>query len=220
MRYSGTGAGGACASGPSPGLPAGITKRVDTSCRLGPQTAPDAYTFADDVPRPVPTASSTSPTQWSRPIRIDVCSMFARMPRYGPAQPGIRSATRMRATGQNGSSRHMLVLFSSSSRRINEYSSGLLIRRFGVQVPGGAPVMTWGFISPGLLVRPVCLDLILGPAGLRLLRDGSRVRGATVRARGDRAREPQNQDPGRHRPPDGAGLRAVLQRTPATSGRR
>ena len=28
-------------------------------------------------------------------------------------------------------------------------SSGLLIRGFGVQVPGGAPVMTWGFIAPG-----------------------------------------------------------------------
>jgi hypothetical protein len=28
-------------------------------------------------------------------------------------------------------------------------SSGLLIRGFGVQVPGGAPVLTWGFIAPG-----------------------------------------------------------------------
>src|ERR1700722_42936 len=75
--------------------------------------------------------------------------MFARMPRYGPAQPGIRSAARMRATGENGSSRHMLALFDSSSRRISEHRSGLLIRRFGVQVPGGAPVPTWGFIAPG-----------------------------------------------------------------------
>jgi hypothetical protein len=82
----------------------------------GPQTVPDACTFADDAPRPVPTASATPSTQWSRPIRIDVCSMFARMPRYGPAQPGIRSATRMRATGQNGSSRHVLELFDSSSK--------------------------------------------------------------------------------------------------------
>jgi hypothetical protein len=65
---------------------------------------------------------------WYRPVRTDVCSMFARMPRYGPAQPGIRSAARMRATGQNGSSRHVLALHDSSSRRINEQSSGLLIR--------------------------------------------------------------------------------------------
>ena len=115
----------------------------------GPQTAPDAYTFADDAPRPVPTVSSTSSTQWSRPIRIHVCSVFVRMPRYGPAPPGIRSEARMRATGQSGSSRHVLALFDSSSRRINEQSSGLLIRGFGVQVPGGAPVLTWGFVAPG-----------------------------------------------------------------------
>jgi hypothetical protein len=29
-------------------------------------------------------------------------------------------------------------------------SSGLLIRGFGVQVPGGAPVLTWGYTTPGL----------------------------------------------------------------------
>jgi hypothetical protein len=28
-------------------------------------------------------------------------------------------------------------------------SSGLLIRGFGVRVPGGAPVLTWGFTAPG-----------------------------------------------------------------------
>ena len=114
----------------------------------GPQTVPDAYTFPDDAPRPVPAASATSSTQWSRPIRIDVCSMFARMPRYSPTPSGTRSAARMRATGQNGSSRHVLALFDSSSRRINEQSSGLLIRGFGVQVPGGAPVLTLGFTNP------------------------------------------------------------------------
>ena len=80
--------------------------------------------------------------------------MFARMPRYGPAQPGIRSAARMRATGQNGSSRHVLTLHDSSSRRINEQSSGLLIRGFGVQVPGGAPVLTWGCTAPGYFYVP------------------------------------------------------------------
>jgi hypothetical protein len=98
----------------------------------GPQTVPDAYTFPDDAPRPVPAASATSSTQWSRPIGIDVCSMFAPTPRYGPAPPGIRSEARMPATGQNDSSRHVLAWLESSSRRINEQSSGLLIRGFGV----------------------------------------------------------------------------------------
>ena len=32
----------------------------------------------------------------------------------------------------------------------NTLSSGLLIRGFGVRVPGGAPVLTWGFVVPGL----------------------------------------------------------------------
>jgi hypothetical protein len=92
-------------------------------------------------------------TNWSRPMRIDVCSMFARMPRYGPAQPGIRSAARMRATGRNGSSRHVLEFFDSSSRIIIELSSGLSIRRFGVQVPGGTPVLTWPYSSRAIRFR-------------------------------------------------------------------
>jgi hypothetical protein len=29
-------------------------------------------------------------------------------------------------------------------------SSGLLIRGFGVRVPGGAPVLTWSYVTPGL----------------------------------------------------------------------
>jgi Protein of unknown function (DUF1264) len=35
-----------------------------------------------------------------------VCFMFARMPRYTPAASGSRSAPRIPATGQTGSSRH------------------------------------------------------------------------------------------------------------------
>jgi hypothetical protein len=46
---------------------------------------------------------------WSRPIRTDGCSMVARMPRYGLAPPGIRSAPRIPAIGQNDSSRHVLA---------------------------------------------------------------------------------------------------------------
>ena len=136
-----------CAPGLCPGLPAGITKRVDSSCRAWTTDRAGRLYLCRRSPRPVPTASSTSSTQWSRPIRIDVCSMFARMPRYAPAASGTRSALRIPASGQNGSSRHMLALFDGSSRIINEQRSELLIRGFGVQVPGGAPVLTWGFID-------------------------------------------------------------------------
>ena len=75
--------------------------------------------------------------------------MVARMPRYAPASSGIRNESRILASGQNGSSRHVLALFDSSSRIINEQSSGLLISGLGVQVPGGAPALTWGFTAPG-----------------------------------------------------------------------
>jgi hypothetical protein len=39
-------------------------------------------------------------------------------------------------------------LDTRSWRRI-KLISGLLIRGLGVRVPGGAPVLTWGFIAPG-----------------------------------------------------------------------
>jgi len=77
---------------------------------------------------------------WSRPVRTHGCSMFARMPRYGRAPIVIRSAARMGSSGQNGSSRHVLVSFDSSSRGRSEQSSGLLIRGFGrLRVLRGAP---------------------------------------------------------------------------------
>jgi hypothetical protein len=130
-----------------------ITKRVGNPARPRSQgsrrAAPDAYTFADDACGLSPLRLRRPPSYWSRPMHIDVCSMFARMPRYAPAVSGIRGESRISATGQNGSSRHGLALLDSSSRRINERRSGLLIRGFGVQVPGGAPVLTWGFIAPG-----------------------------------------------------------------------
>jgi hypothetical protein len=120
---------------------------------------PDVYTFADDAhglfrlrlrhPRP----------RWSRPVRNNVCSMFARMPRYGPALPGIRSAPRIPATGQNGSSRHVLASLNSTSRRINEQSSGLLICGYACLVQrrrhaplGRSPAMA-GLSRPRLFGR-------------------------------------------------------------------
>ena len=130
----------------------------------------------DSTPGPIPFALIVEPIGgrsprhprlwWSRPMPVDVCSMFARMPRYASAASGIRSEPRIPATGQNGSSRHVLALLDTSSSSINEQSSGLLIRGFGVQVPGGAPVLTWGFTPPGhfLFARfvPLCARRALG----------------------------------------------------------
>jgi hypothetical protein len=86
---------------------------------------------------------------WSRPMPTDGCSVVARMPRYAPAVSGIRNAPRIPATGQNDSSRHVLASLDTKSGSRIELSSGLLIRGFGVQVPGGAPVLTRGFTAPG-----------------------------------------------------------------------
>jgi len=97
-------------------------------------------------------------THRSRPVSTDGCSMFARTPRYTPAQLCIHSAARMHAIGQNGSSRYVLALFDTSSERRIKCRSGLLIRGFGVQVPGGAPETAWGlnprsFSCPGSRLR-------------------------------------------------------------------
>jgi hypothetical protein len=72
--------------------------------------------------------------------------MFARMSRNGPAV--------------TGTSRHRLpgLPYSPAGNSLSRYqaafpnpcSSRLLIRGFGVQVPGGAPVLTWGFTHSGL----------------------------------------------------------------------
>jgi len=86
---------------------------------------------------------------WSRPVRIDVCSMFARMSRYAPAARGIHRPPRLQANAQNGRWRHVSSSSDSSSEGIIELSSRLLICGFGVQVPGGAPILTWGYTRSG-----------------------------------------------------------------------
>jgi hypothetical protein len=100
--------------------------------------------------------------------------MFARMSRYNPAAPGIRSPPRIPANVQNGRSRQLPASPGTSSGRINERSSRLLICGFGVRVPGGARNLTWGFtlsgspreghflltFAPRLLVSP---DLVARP---------------------------------------------------------
>ena len=47
-----------------------------------------------------------------------------------------------------GSRQFLASLDTRPERRI-EQSSGLLICGFGVQVPAGAPILTWGFTAPG-----------------------------------------------------------------------
>src|SRR6266516_3903575 len=93
--------------------------------------------------------------------------MFARMPRYAPAAPGIRSAAPMSAAGRNGSSRHALALLDSSSRIRIEFRSGLLIRGFGVRVPGGAPALTWAFFlredRPVAFLGPGASEVLVAP---------------------------------------------------------
>ena len=98
--------------------PAGITYRVDRSHRTlitrdVLRRARHLY-LTDGGYALVPPRPRRSRSWWSRPVHADGCSMVARMPRYGPAPPGIRSTARMRATGQNGSSRHVLALLDSS----------------------------------------------------------------------------------------------------------
>jgi len=73
----------------------------------------------------------------------------------------------MRATGQNGSSRHVLVFLNSISSRINEQSSGLLILWFGLYVRYGRPILTWDFtifrsLSDAGFV-PFACSRVLGP---------------------------------------------------------
>src|SRR3954449_6012194 len=71
--------------------------------------------------------------------------MFARMPRYGPAGHGTHVTSARGVAAQLRMSWHSC----DSSFQKMPLSSGLLIRGFGVQVPGGAPGLTWGFIAPG-----------------------------------------------------------------------
>jgi len=93
--------------------------------------------------------------------------------RYAPAAPGIRSPPRIRATAQNSRPRHESSSHDTRSERRIEQSSGLLICGFGVQVPGGAPILTWGFTVSGHLARrsdvggpgvgPIGLDQLFEP---------------------------------------------------------
>jgi hypothetical protein len=68
-------------------------------------------------------------------------------PRQEPVRTGTAAVRRPVQTARPG-----IVRYRSTSKI--ELSSGLLIRGFGVRVPGGAPVLTWGFIAPGHFYVP------------------------------------------------------------------
>jgi hypothetical protein len=97
--------------------------------------------------RPVLRPDRRLPTVTSKscPAPKDVCSVFARMSRHCLIVPDIKRYRKWRSRGRNGTAGHL-----SGIRRT--LSSVLLIRGFGVQVPGGAPVLTWGFYHPFRLV--------------------------------------------------------------------
>jgi hypothetical protein len=162
-------------------LPAEVTKR-DHICHPDPHGGQHVASRRELYLSPMMCLASRSHAPhamayWYRPARTDVCSMFARMPRYALAPSGSRSAARMRAAGQTGSSRHVLALLDSSSRRINEQSSGLLIRGFGVRVSGGAPVSDLGFCRfRSFFMCPFCPH-----AGSVLARESRPGRGGLVR---------------------------------------
>jgi len=71
-------------------------------------------------------------------------------PRQRPVSAARRRFRRSDKTAAPGTFRHRLT---PGQHGILEQSSGLLIRGFGVQVPGGAPVLTWGFTAPGHFLR-------------------------------------------------------------------
>jgi hypothetical protein len=79
--------------------PARITERVGSRYRTRIAgimlRRPRRLYLCRRCPRPLPAAPQAPPARWSRPVRIDVCSMFARMPRYAPAASGIRIALRI-----------------------------------------------------------------------------------------------------------------------------
>ena len=100
-----------------------------------------------------------------------VCSMFARLSRYGPVADGITRHTypgSLYRPAGHSISRHYMT-------RRKWKTSRLLICGFGVQVPGGAPILTWDYtrsgspragrfgamFAPRLLVSP---DLVAGTA--------------------------------------------------------
>jgi len=75
-----------------------ITHRVHRSDRSGDALFSQIKIVLRGALPPLP--------QWSRPFGFHVCSVFARMSRYGLAVPGTRRQRNGRSHGQNGTARH------------------------------------------------------------------------------------------------------------------
>jgi hypothetical protein len=91
---------------------------------------------------------------WSRPMPADVCSMFARMPRYTPAASGIRNESRILATGQNDSSRHVSASPDTSSEQNNRIQERTLNQRVGGSSPSRRTQDDLGFYHPRSFYTP------------------------------------------------------------------
>ena len=151
-------------------LPAEITDRVGRSRRAA--AAPSGarvYTFADDP--------STSPGR-TRPARRTGLDLYP--PTFAPCLLGCPGTgrqnpvlTSLRLAGLRYSSACHSVSVTQVFKKL-PLSSGLLIRWFGVQVPGGAPGLAWGFITPGHFYVSVSSPWLLrGCSRARTLQSGS-----------------------------------------------
>jgi hypothetical protein len=126
---------GPCHQPPQPACP-GPRPRLKHSgtgarCRPGRRTPPVAVTNRD--PR-----SCGTPV----PCLLPVCS-------DAPVRPG---STRHSSASHLAGCRYQMARSGITwyeNNMENMFSSRLLIRWFGVQVPGGAPVLSWGYILSG-----------------------------------------------------------------------
>jgi hypothetical protein len=99
--------------------------------------------------------SMVSRARTRAPPRSELCS--STPPRTGAAQvrPAPHGSTPpRRTTGDNGSSRHVLALLDSRSRRISEQISGLLIREFGNRPKLGGFIRNMSAVDRGAGWRP------------------------------------------------------------------
>jgi hypothetical protein len=72
-----------------------------------------------------------------------------------PSWPAVLSSTARDAGGAiraNGQATQPARISKRVGSPCQPRSQPLLIRGFGVRVPGGAPVLNWNFITPGLLL--------------------------------------------------------------------
>ena len=141
-------------------LPAGITNRVGRFRRapIAPAycAAPGIYTFAVDGYGLSPPRLRRPRPWWSRPVHTRCLLGCPGTPRQHAVSAARRGYGRPHRTAGSGMYRYHLI--AAQGRKI-EHISGLLICGFGVQVPGGAPVLTSGYTRSGSLVKAVSLAM-------------------------------------------------------------